>query len=129
MRPSRDTYLSKREQQIMELIYERDHVTANDLVDQLPGSPSNSTVRTLLRILESKGHVTHHEGDGKFIYLPVTPRRFAARSALSGVVKTFFEGSVADAVAALISQDAAKLSDDELEHLHRLIQRAKEEGR
>ena len=77
-----DGYLSKREQQIMELVYEREHVTANDLVDLLPGEPSNSTVRTLLRILETKGQLFHVELEGKFVYSATTPRPSAARTAL-----------------------------------------------
>ncbi|HLK13384.1 MAG TPA: BlaI/MecI/CopY family transcriptional regulator [Fimbriimonadaceae bacterium] len=124
-----DGYLSKREQQIMELVYEREHVTANDLVDLLPGEPSNSTVRTLLRILETKGQLFHVELEGKFVYSATTPRPSAARTALSGVVKTFFRGSVSDVMATLISEEGASLSDEELSELEQMIRRAKEEGR
>jgi predicted transcriptional regulator len=122
-------YLSKREQQIMEVVYERERVTANDLVDLLPGEPSNSTVRTLLRILEGKGAIHHEEQDGKFVYSASTPRPSAAKSALSNVLRTFFRGSVSDVMATLISEEGAKLSDDELDELQQMIQRAKEEGR
>lgn len=122
-------YLSKREQQIMEVVYERELVTANDLVELLPGEPSNSTVRTLLRILEGKGQILHEEQDGKFIYSASTPRPSAAKSALSNVLRTFFRGSVSDVMATLISEEGAKLTDAELSELQQMIQRAKEEGR
>ena len=122
-------YLSKREQQIMEVVYERERVTANELVDILPGQPSNSTVRTLLRILERKGQLFHEEVDGKFIYSATTSKPSAAKSALSNVLRTFFRSSVSDVVATLISEEGAKLSDDELTHLQQMIERAKEEGR
>ena len=124
-----DEYLSKREQQIMELVYELETASANDLVERLPGNPSNSTVRTLLRILENKGRLKHEGVDGKFVYSATTPRPTAARSALSGVVRTFYKGSVTDVMAALLSADGPGLTDSELDELQELIQRAKEEGR
>ena len=123
------SYLSKREQQIMELIYQRERLSATEASELLPGSPSNSTVRTLLRILEEKKQLKHIEEDGKYIYLPVAPRKAAARSALKGVVDTFFKGSVGDVVAALLTEESAKLSDDELERLQKMIDQAREEGR
>jgi BlaI family penicillinase repressor len=113
----------------MELVYEREHVSANDLVELLPGQPSNSTVRTLLRILERKGQLLHEEQEGKFIYSAITPRPSAAKSALANVLRTFFRGSVSDVMAALISEEGAKLSDAELNELQQMIQRAKVEGR
>ncbi len=122
-------YLSKREQQIMELVYQREHLTAAEAEEHLPGAPSNSTVRTLLRILEEKGHLRHEERDGKYVYLPVHPRQSAARQALDGVVRTFFQGSVSDVVATLLRDESGKLSAEELDHLQRMIDRAREEGR
>lgn len=113
----------------MELVYQRERLTANEAVDLLPGSPSNSTVRTLLRILEEKGHLRHEEEDGKFVYLPAKPRQAAAQSALKGVVETFFKGSVSEVVAALLSEGDQKLSDEEAERLRSLIEKAREEGR
>ena len=124
-----DEYLSKREQQIMELVYELETASANDLVERLPGNPSNSTVRTLLRILENKGRLKHEGVDGKFVYSATTPRPTAARSALSGVVRTFYKGSVTDVMATLLGADGPGLTDSELDELQELIQRAKEEGR
>lgn len=122
-------YLSKREQQIMELAYQRERVTANELATLLPGSPSNSTVRTILRILEEKGELRHLEEDGKYVYLPAKPRQAAAKSALRGLVDTFFRGSVSDVVATLLTEESDKLSGEELDRLETMIQRAREEGR
>ena len=119
-------YLSKREQQIMELVYERGHLTATDAMEQLPGSPSNSTVRTLLRILEEKGQLRHVEEEGRYVYRPVHARQSAARSALDGVVRTFFQGSVGDVVAALLTEKGAEMSDEELARLEKMIQAARE---
>jgi len=122
-------YLSKREQQIMELVYQRERLTATEAMELLPGAPSNSTVRTLLRILEQKGHLRHEEEEGKYVYFPVAPRQSAARQALDGVVRTFFRGSVGDVVATLLSEEGNKLSHDEIDRLQRMIDQAREEGR
>jgi predicted transcriptional regulator len=122
-------YLSKREQQIMDLAYQRERITANDLTTELPGEPSNSTVRTLLRILEEKGQLTHVVEDGKFVYSPVKPRQVAAKSALSNVVETFFRGSVRNVVATLLDDRQEKLSDEDLTALQEMIDRARKEGR
>lgn len=124
-----DEYLSKREQQIMELAYQRERLTTSEVMEALPGSPSNSTVRTLLRILEEKGQLRHEEEDGRYVYRPVRPRQSAARQALRGVLKTFFRGSVEDVVAALLSEEGAKLDQGELERLQEMIEQAKREGR
>lgn len=129
MKQSADSYLSKREQQIMELVYQRERLTATEATELLPGKPSNSTVRTLLRILEEKGSLRHVEEDGKYVYFPVHPRQAAARTALQGVVKTFFKGSVSDVVAALLSEKSGGLSDEELGRLQEMIDKAREEGR
>lgn len=122
-------YLSKREQQIMELVYERERLTAGELETLLPGGPSNSTVRTLLRILEEKGHLRHETEEGRFVYFPTRPRQAEARSALKGIVQTFFGGSVPEAVATLLSGEGARMTDEELAELQALIERAREEGR
>lgn len=120
-------YLSKREQQIMEFAYEREGFTAAELCEHLPGNPANSTVRTLLRILEEKAQLNHVEQDGKFIYSPLQPRQRAAKSALRGVLDTFFKGSISDVVAALISESDQRLGHEEIEKLQQMIDRAKEE--
>jgi predicted transcriptional regulator len=124
-----DVYLSKREQQIMEIVYAHGQVTTLDAMRLLPGSPANSTVRTHLRILEEKGHLRHEERDGKFIYKPVRPRGSAARSALAKVVQTFYRGSVGSVLVALLSDASTKLSDDEIARLQALIDEAREGGR
>lgn len=126
---SGEGYLSKREQQIMELIYREERRTATEVTAGLPGSPSNSTVRTLLRILEEKGQLAHAEEDGRYVYHAVSGRQTAAKSALRGVVETFFQGSVEDVVAALLSPDSQKLSDEELNRLQAMIDAARGEGK
>lgn len=126
---SGEGYLSKREQQIMELIYREERLTATEVAAALPGNPSNSTVRTLLRILEEKGHLDHAEEEGRYVYHAVNGRQTAAKSALRGVVETFFQGSVEDVVAALLSPDSQRLSDDELNRLQAMIDAARTEGK
>lgn len=123
------SYLSKREQQIMEIVYRRGQVTANELTAELPGNPSNSTVRTLLRILEEKGQLSHSVENGRFVYHPTEPGQTAAKTELSKIVRLFFRGSVSQTVAALIQESEAKLSQDELSELESLIAKAKREGR
>jgi len=122
-------YLSKREQQIMELVYQREQLTANEATELLPGSPSNSTVRTLLRILEEKGQLCHAEVEGKYVYSAAQPKQSAAKLALGGVLRTFFRGSVSDVVATLLSEESAHLSTEELDRLQGLIDQAREEPR
>ncbi len=113
----------------MDLVYERGHLTSSEAMELLSGSPSNSTVRTLLRILEEKGQLTHEERDGRYFYIPVIPRTSAARQALDSVMKTFFKGSVGDVVAALLHDDDTQLTSQELDHLQLLIDQAREEGK
>ena len=122
-------YLSKREQQIMELLYQGEPATANDLMALLPGEPSNSTVRTLLRILEEKGQVTKAEVDGKYIYSPARAKKAAAKTALNRVLDTFYQGSVRDVVATLLDEEKNRLSDEDLDQLQKMIDKAREEGR
>ena len=119
--------LSRRERQILDVLYTRGSATAADVLDALPDPPSYSAVRALLRILESKGHARHEQQGTRYVYVPVVPRDSARRSALTRIVKTFFEGSTAQAAAALL--DSSTLSDDEFKHLSSLIERARREGR
>ncbi|HEX5323679.1 MAG TPA: BlaI/MecI/CopY family transcriptional regulator [Capsulimonadaceae bacterium] len=128
MRKQQTLYLNPREQQIMELVYQRERVTAAELEAALPGAPSNSTVRTLLRILEKKGHLKHIEEEGRFVYLPAHPKRAAAKSALDNVLRTFFQGSVEQAFATLLTSKEAHLTEGELDRLAALISQAKESG-
>ncbi len=103
-------------------------VTAAEVMDDLPGNSSYSTVRTQLRVLETKGHVRHEEEGLRYVYLPALPRRAARRSAVRHLVETFFDGSAEKAVAALLGGEAARLSDEELERIAALIERARKEG-
>jgi BlaI family transcriptional regulator, penicillinase repressor len=119
--------LSRRERQILDVLYARGSATAADVQGALPDAPGYSAVRALLRILESKGHARHELQGTRYVYLPVVPRDSARQSALTRIVKTFFEGSAAQAAAALL--DSSTLSDEELSHLSSLIERARREGR
>jgi BlaI family penicillinase repressor len=119
--------LSRRERQIVDLLYQLGRATAADLVKALPGNPSDSTVRTQLRVLESKGHVRHEEDGLKYVYLPVVPRRVVRKSALKHVMNTFFDGSAEKVVAALLGADGGKLSDDELDRIAELVAKARAE--
>jgi len=121
--------LSRRERQIMEVVYRSGRATAGDVLQGLPEPPSYSAVRALLKILEGKGHIRHVLEDGRYVWLPTVPRDRARRSALQSLLQTFFEGSAEKAVAALLTQSKSKLSEDELERLARLIADAREEGR
>ena len=97
-------YLSKREQQIMELLYQRERLSAADLTEMLPGDATNSTVRTLLRILERKGKIRHVVEEGRYVYSPVENRDAQARAALLNIARTFFRGSISDVVVTLLSE-------------------------
>ena len=120
--------LTRRERQIMDVLYRRGRATAAEVMEKLPGDPHSSTVRTQLRVLEDKGHVRHEEEGLRFIYVPAVPRHAARKSALRHVVDTFFEGSTEKAVAALLGSDAAGLAEDELERIAELIEKARKEG-
>ena len=121
--------LSRRERQIMEVVYRSGRATAGEVLEGLPEPPSYSAVRALLKILEGKGHIRHVLEGGRYVWLPVVPRDRARRSALQSLLQTFFEGSAEKAVAALLTQSKSKLSEEELERLARLIADAREEGR
>ena len=121
--------LSRRERQIMDVIYQRGQATAGEVLEGLPDPPSYSAVRALLRVLETKGHVRHKQEANRYIYLPTQPRSRAAQSALAQVVQTFFGGSVEQTVATLLSDADTRLSEAELSRLAELIEQAKEGGR
>ena len=126
--PEASTQLSRRERQIMDVIYRRGRATAADVLEGLPDPPSYSAVRALLRLLEEKGHV-HHEQDGpRYVYVPTVARDRARRTALKHVVRTFFDGSATEAVAALLDGET-RLADAELDRLSALIEQARKEGR
>ena len=117
--------LSRRERLIMDILFRLGRATADEVMRELSGEPSSSTVRTQLRVLESKGHVRHEEVGRRFVYLPVAPRASVRRSALRHVIDTFFDGSTEKVVAALVGGEVAKLSDDELMRIASLVAKAK----
>src|SRR3989442_3057944 len=109
------TTLSRRERQIMDILYRRGRATAGEVMADLSGGPNYSTVRTQLRVLEEKGHVRHEEEGLRYVYIPAVPRRAARKSALRHLVDTFFDGSVEQVVGALLGADGARLSADDLD--------------
>ena len=121
--------LSRRERQIMDIIYRMERATAAEVMDNLPDAPSYSAVRALLRILEEKGHLRHEKKGPRYVYLPTVPRDKAKRSALQHLLATFFEGSVTQAVAALLDLSEDELTQADLDRLGTLIEKAKEEDR
>jgi BlaI family transcriptional regulator, penicillinase repressor len=121
--------LSRRERQIMEIIYRRGEATAVEVHSDLPDPPSNTAVRTLLGILEEKGHLRHKQVGLAFVYFPNRPREQAARSAFRGVLETFFEGSLEKAVAAHLVEETGRLSFEELDRLAELIRQARKKGK
>src|SRR6185295_6018899 len=120
--------LSRRERQIMEIVYACGEASAAQVLEQLPDPPSYSAVRALLAILVEKGHLRHRSKQGRYIYVPTRRRAKAGRSALVRVLETFYEGSLERAVAALLQSDS-KLTAEELNRLGELIEQARQEGR
>ena len=121
--------LSRRERQIMDIIYSRGQATATEVMENLPDPPSYSAVRALLRVLEEKGHLRHKLDGQRYVYSPTVARERAKRSALRRVLQTFFDDSTEDAVAALLDISQERLSDDELKRMEELIKQARMEGR
>ncbi|MEM6645196.1 MAG: BlaI/MecI/CopY family transcriptional regulator [Bacteroidota bacterium] len=120
--------LSRRERQIMDVLYKEGRATAAAVLDAIPDPPSYSAVRALLRILVEKGHVYHEQEGPRYVYLPTVSRERAKKSAMRRVLDTFFEGSTTQAVAALLDMDE-DVSSDELSRLEKMINEAKREGR
>jgi len=120
--------LSRRERQIMDVIYRRGRATAAEVLEDLPDPPSYSAVRALLRLLEEKGHVQHEQDGPRYVYAPTVARDRARRSALKHVVRTFFDGSASEAMAALLDGET-RLDDAELDRLSEMIEQARKEGR
>jgi predicted transcriptional regulator len=121
--------LSRRERQIMDVVYRLGKACVSDVLDRLPDPPSYSAVRALMRILEEKGHLSHEQDGPRYLYLPTVHRDAAQASALSHLVRTFFGGSTEAAVAALLELPEHGLSGGELERLSRMIDEAKRQGR
>ena len=124
-----EQHLSRRERQIMDVLHAKSQATAAEVLAAMPAPPGYSAVRALLRILEEKGHVRHRRDGARFVYVPRTSPEVARRSALKRVVSTFFQGSVAQTMAALLETADTELSDTELTRLQQLIKKTRKEGR
>jgi BlaI family transcriptional regulator, penicillinase repressor len=120
-----DRDLSRRERQIMDVLFARGRATGQEIQEGLPDQPNYSSVRTILRVLERKGYVRHVEEGLRYVYEPTVPREAASRSALQRIIRTFFDGSAKEAVAALLDPAAFHLSEKELKELARVIDSAK----
>jgi predicted transcriptional regulator len=129
MTPKTAHALTKRERQIMDALYRLGRATAGEILAQMPGAPSYSTVRTQLRVLEEKGHVRHEDQGLRYLYVPTVPRHAARKTALKHLVDTFFDGSPGNLVTALLGSDAGKLSDEELERIVQLVKAARSDSR
>lgn len=121
--------LSRRERQIMDVIFQRGRATAAEVMGDLPDPPSYSAVRATLRILEEKGHVQHEQNGLRYVFVPTMARETAKRSALEHLLQTFFNGSAEQAVATLLDESASRLSEEELDRLAQLIEKARKNGR
>jgi predicted transcriptional regulator len=124
-----DRDLSRRERQIMDFLFRTGRATAADVMEGLSDAPSYSAVRALLRILEQKGHIRHEEEGRAYVYMPLVRRDAARQTALTHLLKTFFDNSAEQAVAALLAIKGEKMSGAELERMSKLIEKAKTEGR
>jgi predicted transcriptional regulator len=121
--------LSRRERQIMNIVYRRGEATAAEILEEIPDPPTYSTVRALLRVLVEKEHLQHRADGPRYVYSPTVSRQKARAGALAQVVSTFFDGSAAQAVSALIGSSQAKLSKTELDEMSALIAAARRKGR
>ncbi|MEO8621386.1 MAG: BlaI/MecI/CopY family transcriptional regulator [bacterium] len=124
-----EQHLSRRERQIMDILHRAGKATAADVLDNLSDAPSYSAVRALLKILETKGHIRHEEEGRAYVYMPIVRRTDARQSALSHLLKTFFDNSAEQAVAALLAIKGEKMSEAELNRMGKMIDNAKKEGR
>jgi len=119
--------LSKRERQIMDILYRLGRATAGEVMAELSTDKTYSTIRSQLRTLEEKGHVRHEEVGLRYVYTPVQPRHAVRQSALKHLIDTFFGGSTEKVVSALVGTDASNLTDEELDRISQLIEKAKKE--
>jgi predicted transcriptional regulator len=120
--------LSRRERQIVDILYAQGQATAAEVQASLPDPPSYSAVRAMLRILEEKGHVKHEQDGPRYVYVPTVARDNAKRSALRHMLQTFFDGSAEQAISALLDDSSTRLSDRELDRLARMIDQARRTG-
>jgi len=127
-RKPKPSALSRRERQIMDILYKLERASVGQVLQEMAGKPSYSTVRAQLRVLEEKGHVRHEEHGLRYVYVPAVPREVASRSALRHLVETFFDGSTEKVVAALLGGDVARISPEEFDRLARLISKGRKES-
>src|SRR5580765_3791834 len=128
MRKDGHRNLSRRERQIMDILYQRGRASAAEILEALPDPPTYSAVRAKLRVLEEKGHVRHEEEALRYVYLPTVARDTARKSALRHMVSTFFSGSVEDTVAALLDLSSANLAPKDLDRISGMIEAARKQG-
>ena len=128
MSPQTHSDLSRRERQIIDILYAQGRATAAEVQAALPEPPSYSAVRAMLRILEDKGHVRHEQDGPRYVYKPTLARDNAKKSAMRHMLRTFFDGSAEQAISALLDDHSARLSDQELDRLARLINQARKAG-
>lgn len=121
--------LTRRERQIMEIVYRLGRATAIEVMGHLPGKPANATVRTMLSVLEEKGYLAHETEKGKFIYLPTVPLTSARKTALDNVLETFFKGAEASAVISILKKADANLTEEERKLILDLIEESEKRGR
>jgi len=121
--------LGRRERQIMDILFRRGRATAAEVMEELSGEPTSSTVRTQLRVLEEKGHVRHEEEGLRYVYTPAVARGAARKSALRHLVDTFFDGSAESVVAALLGGEGTRVSAEELQRISDLVAKARKEGK
>ena len=121
--------LSRRERQIMDILYQRGKASASDVREAMEAAPGYSAVRAMLRVLEEKGHVRHQAEGLKYVYVPVVARDKAKRSAVKHVMETFFNGSAEQIVAALLDGSSTRLTREELDRMSEMIEQARREGK
>lgn len=121
--------LSRREREIMDIVHRRGRATVNDVMNELSGEPAYSTVRAQLRVLEDKGHLRHEAEHLRYIYLPAVSPQKVRRSAMKHLLETFFDGSPEKVVEALVGRDGPGVSDEALDRIAELVERARREGR
>ena len=125
MSPRPEQNLSRRERQIMDILFTQGRATAAEVQSALPDPPSYSAVRAMLRILEEKGHIRHQQDGPRYVFAPTVARENAKKSAIRHVLKTFFDGSASQAISTLLDDDSSKLSEAELDRLAHMIERAR----
>ena len=129
MRKDGHRNLSRRERQIMDILYQRGRASASEILETMADPPTYSAVRAKLRVLEEKGHIRHEEEALRYVYVPVVARDSARRSAMRHMLSTFFDDSVEQAVAALLDVSSANLAPADLDRISRLIEEARQESK